>query len=140
MMRKMLLNLRVRAEGASAQTEDLTDVVSWCWWSKGRSQHPHVCARLGSITHKRTRPYRPQTNGKVERVNGTRGEEWAYARAYLSKAEPVAAYPRQTVANSAAVEAPHPQRRGSSRQMIPMKARPITSKGFGWGRPMMKRW
>ena len=48
---------------------------------------------LGSIMHKRTRPYRPQTNGKVERFNRTLGEEWAYARLYLSEAERVAAYP-----------------------------------------------
>ena len=48
---------------------------------------------LGNITHKRTRPYRPQTNGKVERFNRTLGEEWAYARLYLSEAERVAAYP-----------------------------------------------
>jgi transposase InsO family protein len=46
-----------------------------------------------SIAHKRTRPYRPQTNGKVERFNRTLLEEWAYARAYTSEAERVAAYP-----------------------------------------------
>jgi hypothetical protein len=39
------------------------------------------------ITHKRTRPYRPQTNGKVERFNGTHLDEWAYARRYASEAE-----------------------------------------------------
>jgi transposase InsO family protein len=48
-------------------------------------------AALGAdIAHKRTRPYRPQTNGKVERVNRTMLEEWAYARAYCSEDERVA--------------------------------------------------
>jgi transposase InsO family protein len=48
---------------------------------------------LGAIAHKRTRPYRPQTNGKVERFNRTLLDEWAYALAYRSEAERTAAFP-----------------------------------------------
>ncbi len=36
------------------------------------------------ITHKRTRPYTPRTNGKVERVIQTLLREWAYVRPYPS--------------------------------------------------------
>jgi transposase InsO family protein len=34
------------------------------------------------VTHKRTRPYRPCTNGKAERLNLNLEREWAYARGY----------------------------------------------------------
>jgi transposase InsO family protein len=39
---------------------------------------------LGSIVHSFTRPYRPATNGKVERYNRTLQAEWAYARPWRS--------------------------------------------------------
>jgi transposase InsO family protein len=41
-------------------------------------------ADLG-ITPLRTRPYRPQTNGKVERYQRTLRDEWGYAKAYRSE-------------------------------------------------------
>jgi transposase InsO family protein len=40
-----------------------------------------ACAEL-HIRHTRTRPYRPQTNGKIERFHRTMGNEWAFARHY----------------------------------------------------------
>jgi len=44
------------------------------------------------VTHKRTQPRRPQTNGKVERFHRILLEEWAYIRDWTSEAERVAGY------------------------------------------------
>jgi transposase InsO family protein len=50
-------------------------------------------AVVGDRRHSRTRPYRPQTNGKAERFIGTLVREWAYARPYRSNDERLAALP-----------------------------------------------
>src|SRR5438552_6106349 len=48
--------------------------------------HAVACRRLG-IRHLRTRPYRPQTNGKAERFIRTMLNGWAYAHIYRSSQE-----------------------------------------------------
>ena len=43
-----------------------------------------LCRDL-DIKHRRTKPYRPQTNGKIERFHRTLAAGWAYARLYASE-------------------------------------------------------
>jgi transposase InsO family protein len=52
--------------------------------------HALACRRLG-IRHLRSRPYRPQTNGKAERFIRTLLNGWAYAAIYRSSTERTAA-------------------------------------------------
>ena len=51
-----------------------------------------TCAELG-ITPKRTRPYRPQTNGKIERFHRTMADGWAFKKFYNSESARRAALP-----------------------------------------------
>jgi transposase InsO family protein len=51
-----------------------------------------ACSEL-QIAPKRTRPYRPQTNGKIERFHRTLADGWAYARLYQSTEQRDAALP-----------------------------------------------
>ena len=58
-------------------------------WSYTRAT---FAGALGAIDarHKRTRPHRPQTNGKAERFIKTLLAEWAYGRPYRTNAERLA--------------------------------------------------
>ncbi len=49
---------------------------------KNRSLRELLATR--QIKHLTTAPYRPQTNGKVERFHQTMGREWAYGMVYRS--------------------------------------------------------
>jgi transposase InsO family protein len=70
------------AERGVAVERVLSDNGS-CYRSEAWRQ---ACTALG-ITPKRTRPYRPQTNGKIERFHRTLADGWAYARFYSSETE-----------------------------------------------------
>lgn len=68
--------------GIAAIQRCLTDNGS-CYRSRAWAK---ALEETGTV-HKRTRPYTPRTNGKVERFNGTLSREWAYVREYGSEEE-----------------------------------------------------
>ena len=51
---------------------------------KNRSLRELLAAH--NIRHLTTQPYRPRTNGKIERFHQTMGREWAHGRSYPSSA------------------------------------------------------
>jgi transposase InsO family protein len=53
-------------------------------YTKNRSLRELLTAH--DIRHLTTQPYRPRTNGKVERFHQTMGREWAHGRSYPSSA------------------------------------------------------
>jgi transposase InsO family protein len=60
-------------------------------YTKNRSLRELFAAR--SIRHLTTQPYRPRTNGKVERFHQTMAREWAYGVRYRSHQHRAAALP-----------------------------------------------
>ena len=57
-----------------------------------RSRLWHAACAATGTTVKKTRPYRPQTNGKVERFHRILLEEWAYIRPWTTESERETAY------------------------------------------------
>lgn len=97
---------RVAYVEAHDNERDVTLVEFWrraqdWYWSKGmtidevltdngsnfRSKAFAELLAERAIKHRRTRPYRPQTNGKVERFNRTMADEFLYSRVFKSEAE-----------------------------------------------------
>jgi len=85
-LRRVVRELRRRGIVVEAV---LTDNGS-CFVSRAFNE---ACRELG-ITHRYTRPYRPQTNGKAERFIQTMLREWAYARPYRTSNQRTRALPK----------------------------------------------
>jgi transposase InsO family protein len=62
-------------------------------WIYVRSRAVRQLLTSHDIRHLTTRPYRPRTNGKVERFHQTMAREWAYGLVYRSHRERAAALP-----------------------------------------------
>jgi transposase InsO family protein len=62
-------------------------------WIYVRSRIVQELLARNEIRHLTTKPYRPRTNGKVERFHQTMAREWAYGLTYHSHRERTAALP-----------------------------------------------
>jgi len=80
---RALLDAAVWFAGQGVRIERVLTDNAWAYTS------PTYARAIGSIdaSHKRTRPHRPQTNGKAERFIKTLLAEWAYGRLYRTNAE-----------------------------------------------------
>ena len=61
-------------------------------WAYTKTTWRDTCHHLG-ISPRWTKPWRPQTNGKVERFHRTLLDEWAYQRPHTSNTERQATFP-----------------------------------------------
>ena len=86
-----LLDAAVWFAGHGVRIERVLTDNAWAY-THGPS-YAGVVAELGA-RHKRTRPHRPQTNGKAERFIKTLLDEWAYGRPYRSNRERLERLPR----------------------------------------------
>jgi transposase InsO family protein len=62
-------------------------------WAYARSRVFRELLTRQEIRHLKTKPYRPRTNGKVERFHQTMAREWAYGLVYQSHHDRAAALP-----------------------------------------------
>ncbi len=62
-------------------------------WAYARSRLVRELLTRHGIRHLTTKPYRPRTNGKVERLHQTMAREWAYGLVYESHRERARALP-----------------------------------------------
>jgi transposase InsO family protein len=62
-------------------------------WIYVKSRDVRQLLALHGIRHLTTKPYRPRTNGKVERFHQTMAREWAYGLVYSSHHDRAAALP-----------------------------------------------
>jgi transposase InsO family protein len=62
-------------------------------WQYARSRDLRQMLAQRQIRHLKTQPYRPRTNGKVERFHQTMAREWAYGLVYRNHHDRAAALP-----------------------------------------------
>src|SRR5262245_29721846 len=83
--------LRFYAEHGITPRRLMTDNA----WAYARSRLVRDTRAREHIRHLTTKPYRPRTNGKVERFHQTMAREWAYGPVYQSHRERARALPHR---------------------------------------------